>query len=108
MLYLRQGLKQNALKEFQKAILIDPGSALAHHNLGMAYESQKQTDQAIQAYSDALRLDANLTQARYNLALCHLEQGQRDMAMMQQQQLAAQDPALAGRLKAILDGGGRP
>lgn len=48
---------------------LEPGSAAAHSNLGLALMRKGQVDEAIAEYRAALKLDPNLADVHYNLAM---------------------------------------
>src|ERR1039458_8800452 len=48
-----------AARGFLKIIELDPNSAPAYNNLGLAYKHMRQTDDAINAFETAKRLDPN-------------------------------------------------
>ena len=63
----RRGDVSSAVTCYQKAIGLDPGFALPHHDLGVLYESQGQLQMAVKAYERALSLDPNYLEASANL-----------------------------------------
>jgi Flp pilus assembly protein TadD len=50
-------LWREALFRFQRAVEINPGDAMAHNNLAVAYEANGDFDKARKEYLEALRLD---------------------------------------------------
>jgi len=63
-----RGWLDEAVKEFQKAIDLDPGSAHAHDNLATVYAEQKRFREALAEYLLALKLEPDGATAHYNLA----------------------------------------
>jgi tetratricopeptide (TPR) repeat protein len=51
------GKYADAIARFKEALVLDPGFARAHDNLGLCYEALDQTDNAIVHYREALRLN---------------------------------------------------
>lgn len=63
-----------------RAISIDPSNALAHLNLGVAYQEQDDLTRAIACYWDALRLKPDLPEAHSNLGFALLLSGDYEAA----------------------------
>ena len=53
----RMNLWREAMFRFKRAVEIDPGAAVAHNNLAVAYEANGDFDNARKEYLEALRLD---------------------------------------------------
>lgn len=53
----RQDLWREALFRFRRAVELDPGSAMAHNNLAVAYEGTGEFEKARVEYGEALRID---------------------------------------------------
>ena len=53
----RQNLWREAMFRFQRAVEINPGDAMAHNNLAVAYEANGEFDKAAKEYREAMRLD---------------------------------------------------
>ncbi|MCL6518811.1 MAG: tetratricopeptide repeat protein [Armatimonadetes bacterium] len=64
-----QGNLNEAMKEYQEAIRIDPTFAEAHSNLGVILKELGKLDEAIGEYRKAIRLDPTLGEAHNNLAI---------------------------------------
>ena len=86
-----RGWLDEAIKEFQKAIELDPDSAHAHDNLATVYSEKKLWREALQEYLTAIRLEPDSATAHYNLA-CFLASHGGDMAIAEYQDALAQDP----------------
>jgi Flp pilus assembly protein TadD len=63
-----RGWLEEAIKEFRKAIDLDPESAHAHDNLATVYAERKRYREALSEYLTALELDPDAPTAHYNLA----------------------------------------
>jgi tetratricopeptide (TPR) repeat protein len=63
-----RGWLDEAVKEFQKAIELDPDAAHAHDNLATVYAEQKRLREALQEHLTALRLDPESATVHFNLA----------------------------------------
>jgi len=63
-----RGWLDEAVKEFQRAIELDPEAAHPHDNLSTVYAEQKRLGEALQEHLTALRLDPESATAHFNLA----------------------------------------
>src|SRR6266568_1205720 len=86
-----RGWLDEAAKEFQKAIELDPGSAHAHDNLATVWAEKKLWREALQEYLTALRLEPDSATAHYNLA-CFLAAHGGDMAIAEYEEAIHHDP----------------
>ena len=53
----RMNLWREAMFRFKRAVDLNPGDAMAHNNLAVAYEANGDFDKAAEAYRTAIRLD---------------------------------------------------
>lgn len=60
-----------AIRHYQLALELDPGSADVRYNLGLCYYRSGNYDEAIESFESALELDPNRPEIHYNLALAH-------------------------------------
>ena len=86
-----RGWLDEAIKEFLKAIELDPSSAHAHDNLATVYSEKKLFREALGEYLTALRLEPDSATAHYNLA-CFLATHGPDMAVAEYEDAIRQDP----------------
>src|ERR1700681_794186 len=86
-----RGWLDEAIKEFKKAIELDPESAHAHDNLATVYSEKKLYREALDEYLTALRLEPESATAHYNLA-CFLAAHGQDMAVEQYKEAIELDP----------------
>lgn len=68
--YLEQTLYDEAVVLFQRALILDPGSAPAMAGLGLAYAAQEQCDVAKELFEQALTIDPYLKTAQQGLEQC--------------------------------------
>ncbi|MCJ7729831.1 MAG: tetratricopeptide repeat protein, partial [Sedimentisphaerales bacterium] len=61
------GKLEEAVKEYEKILLIQPQNAVAHNDLAVVFLQQGKTDEAIEHFSQAVRIDPSYTTARDNL-----------------------------------------
>jgi Flp pilus assembly protein TadD len=86
-----RGWLDEAVKEFRKAIDLDPESAHAHDNLATVFAEKKQFREALSEYLAALDLDPDAPTAHYNLAN-FLATHALDMAVEEYRASLALDP----------------
>jgi Flp pilus assembly protein TadD len=70
--YVREQRYSAALATYAKAVEINPDDAVAHYNLGAAYERFAEFDRAADEYNKAIELDDRLYAAYNNLARIYL------------------------------------
>lgn len=75
--YLHIGNYEEAIKAWQRALAIDPNSALAANNIGAAYMSKGQPEEALTWFQKALAIDPSLQIARNNVAWASSEIAKR-------------------------------
>lgn len=73
--YTDGGRFDEAVKEFQEAIRLEPNHAGAHDNLGFVYQKQGKLDQAISGHKEALRIAPDFAMAYHNLGVAYKAQG---------------------------------
>jgi len=86
-----RGWLDEAVKEFKKAIDLDPESAHAHDNLATVYAEKRRFLDALSEYVTALELDPDAPTAHYNLANFLATHG-LDMAVEEYRASLALDP----------------
>jgi tetratricopeptide (TPR) repeat protein len=75
LLYLDKGLLDDAVRELNRALIIDPGYPRARTNLGVALMRQNKLEEAEQAFRLALTRDPRNVDALINLALVEKARG---------------------------------
>src|SRR3954464_13482579 len=86
-----RGWLDEAIKEFKKAIELDPNSAHPHDNLATVHAEKKNYRDALAEYLTALRLEPDSATAHYNLA-CFLSTHGPEMAVAQYREAIELDP----------------
>ncbi|HEV2419584.1 MAG TPA: tetratricopeptide repeat protein [Terriglobia bacterium] len=71
----------DAAKDYQKLIQLDPGIGEIYSNLGLAYFQEEKYGRAISAFQQALKLKPGLLNAKYFLAMSLTELGQDEKAL---------------------------
>jgi len=82
--YLENKLNDRAIEEFNRAIASDPAFALAHYNLGIAYQRKENYEQAINAFKKCLELNPEVSTrevAYYNLGRAYLRLSRNEEAI---------------------------
>jgi len=86
-----RGWLDEAIREFQKAIELDPRSAHAHDNLATVFSEKQLHREALREYLTAIELEPDSATARYNLA-CFLATHGPEMAVAEYQEAIRLDP----------------
>jgi tetratricopeptide (TPR) repeat protein len=76
-----KGRLDEARRELEKAIAIEPRNFELHNNLGIIYRQQGDLGRAIREYQFVLQLEPADAMARYNLGNVYLAQGRYDDAL---------------------------
>ena len=53
------GIFKESIKDFEKAIEIDPKNSLAYYNLGTIFSEQEKYEKALEIFNKAIKLDSN-------------------------------------------------
>ena len=69
-----------AIKDYNKAIKLNPDYALAYYNRGSAYQSKDEIDRAIKDYNKAIKLNPNYASAYNNRGNAYQDKGEIDQA----------------------------
>jgi tetratricopeptide (TPR) repeat protein len=96
---LRQGNASGAVGPLQEALRNDPNNAVAHYQLGIAFDQQHDDDRAEAEWHEAVRLKPDMTESQQALAQVQLRRGDTEGLLQTAQQLInAQPPAADGFL----------
>ena len=87
-----RGQIDEAIRQYQEAIRLQPGYAEYHYNLGSVLARSGQTGEAIRQLQEALRLQPDNVMARLNLGNALDESGQIDEAIRQYQEALRLQP----------------
>jgi protein O-mannosyl-transferase len=93
--YIYRESFDDAIKEFQMAIKINPFFADAHNNLGLIYLRQGRIDEATKEIQNALALEPNSGYIRDSLGQIYLAQGRNEEAKRAFQSALKLDPNCA-------------
>jgi tetratricopeptide (TPR) repeat protein len=92
MLYLQDGRPAEAAAEWRESIRLNPDSAPAYYNLGLALSMQRQFDAAMRAFQEAIRIDPGHADALNNLGAMRQLAGRLDEAVKYYRQALALRP----------------
>jgi tetratricopeptide (TPR) repeat protein len=110
--YLREEKPEEALKEFQAALELEPNPGTIHALLGAAYAAAGQADAALEAYQRALQLEPAEGAHHNNLGTLLVSAGRLQEALEHFRKAARLDPDRAAsyqfNLGAALLNDGRP
>ena len=67
--------------EYQKAIALNPDSAIFHNALGNALAQKGDVNDAMVQYQKTIEISPNFAEVYYNIASCYLQAGRADDAM---------------------------
>ncbi|MGA2787668.1 MAG: tetratricopeptide repeat protein [Verrucomicrobiota bacterium] len=81
-----KGQTDEAIDQFQEAILLAPDYTEAHYSLGIALDRKGQTDEAIKQFQEAVRLKPDYAEAHFSLGTGLGMKGQIDDAIKQFQE----------------------
>ncbi|HKB10038.1 MAG TPA: tetratricopeptide repeat protein [Vicinamibacterales bacterium] len=92
-LYLELGQPEAALRHFEAVRRLQPQSAVARYNVGVALEAMKNTEAAAREYEAAIRLDPRYSAAHNNLGNIRLAEGRLDAALQEYLRAVESAPA---------------
>ena len=90
--YLKDGNYEKAVREYQKALGMNPQLAPAYNGIGIAYTMLERYSAAIDAQQKALALQPNFVEAHAGLGLVYLRQNNTASALKHYRQAVALDP----------------
>jgi len=73
--YYESGRLEEARKEFEEALTLNPDYALSSYNLGLVLYRKGLMEEAIHCYKEALKQDHPYPEAYYNLGLAYYQKG---------------------------------
>ena len=92
---LKQGKLEEALTQFQQAVVLDPSFLVAQQNLAYVYDQLGRADEAIIAYKRAIELDPRSAIVFNNLGVLYTKKGQNEEAIQVLEQGLKVDPTNA-------------
>jgi Flp pilus assembly protein TadD len=94
-LFHKEGLVDEGIAHFKKALEINPAAAPAHYNLGDAFREKGQMDVAITHYRKALEIKPDMAEAHFNLGVSFFQLGRLDEAILHYQEVLKIKPEYA-------------
>ncbi len=101
IIYAQNGLYDQALKEFDRLLEINPRSSEAHNNRGNIYYTLGDYDRALEAYSYAEQLDPADGGIKLNLALTHYQRGRIKEAAERYREAVALNKGIGEQYKSF-------
>ena len=83
LLYYKNNKPLEALKEYRKALKLDPSNFQAHNNLGMIYKELGRLPDAVRHYQMAISVHPKYEKAHHNLAVAYYLQGHDEKATLE-------------------------
>lgn len=80
-LYYKEGMFEDAIQEYKRAIEVDPNYARAHNDLAIAYIKVGMPDQAISEFKEAAHIEPDAVEPHYNMGLLYQEKGMLSLAI---------------------------
>jgi tetratricopeptide (TPR) repeat protein len=79
--WVQVGHWKDSVRLFEYVVKASPGNALAHNNLGSAYQDEGRMKEAIAQYHESIRIKPFFLKAYVNLALAMDREGRSDIAI---------------------------
>lgn len=76
-----KGQIDEAIKEYEETIRLNPKSSEAHNNLGFAYMDKGDVDKALEHQKHAVEINPNLANAYFGLAMAYEKKGDKPNAI---------------------------
>ncbi|MFH1825335.1 MAG: tetratricopeptide repeat protein [Candidatus Firestonebacteria bacterium] len=81
IIYETKGLIDKSIENYNKAIMANPSSAVAHYNLGLSLSKKGMIEDAIKEYREALRINPNYSDACNNLGNLYIKNKDFELAI---------------------------
>ena len=90
--WFSQAHLDDAIREFQEVVRLNPGFAEAYYNLGHSFALTGQVDKAMACYQKALEIQPDYAVARDSIDSLLLQKGQADLVMIHCQKVLELEP----------------
>jgi tetratricopeptide (TPR) repeat protein len=101
MIYDRQGLKQEALKEFRLSLAIQPDQVMVHSKIGRILADTHHLPEAVEEFTQAVRLAPTNAYAHNDLGVALFQLGDYEKAAGQFSDAVRIDPAYADARRSL-------
>ena len=98
--YQKQGNIDNAVKEYEAVLTLDPENAEAHNNLGVIYREKNELDKAAEHYQFVVSLNPDMEEAHNNLGVIYYLKGSYKEAGAEYRKALELNP---GNLKSLIN-----
>jgi tetratricopeptide (TPR) repeat protein len=102
LLYIHRGAIDPAIELLEKAVRVNPSSAVLFNDLGFAYGMHGAQSEELEAYGRAIRIKPEFEAAHFNFALAKLRLGDYPAVYTELEVLRALAPSLADRLLSLI------
>ncbi|MBI5194525.1 MAG: tetratricopeptide repeat protein [Nitrospirae bacterium] len=90
--YVGRGDYNNAIREFEYTLKLNPLYYLAYYNAGVVYQTQKRLDLAKASYEHCLKINPDFFRVYYNLGIVYKKTGELDKAITVYEKAISIDP----------------
>jgi Flp pilus assembly protein TadD len=103
--YEKQGMTEEALKQYQQAVRLEPNYGVAHFRMGLALERLQRIDEARAAYGEAIRLNPSILEAQLRYGILSYNVGDIERAMASLSRVIKVSPysTMASEARSYLD-----
>jgi len=98
--YQKLGNIENAIKEYEAVLMLDPNNAEAHNNLGVIYREKNELDKAAKHYQFVVSLNPGMEEAHNNLGVIYYLKGNYREAGAEYRKALELNP---GNLKSLIN-----
>ncbi len=114
--YEKKGLPEDALRQYQQAVRLEPNYGAAYYRMGMILENLQRIDEARDALGNAVRLNPNILEAHLRYGILSYNVGDIERALTSLSRVIKMSPysTMASEARTYLDrmqgvvGGARP
>ncbi|MCU0571635.1 MAG: tetratricopeptide repeat protein [Syntrophobacteraceae bacterium] len=114
--YEKQGRDEEALRQYQQAVRLEPSYGVAFYRMGLILERLQRVDEAREALGSAIRLNPNITEAQLRYGILSYNVGDIERAMTSLSRVIKVSPysTMASEARSYLDrmrgvvGAGKP